>query len=53
MQRRTVLRLDGKVARIDAIMFSQAIEAEGAVVFQKACKMNLEGIVSKRLGGSY
>jgi bifunctional non-homologous end joining protein LigD len=26
---------------------------EGAVVFQHACKMGLEGIVSKRLGSSY
>ena len=26
---------------------------EGAVVFQPACKMGLEGIVSKRLGSRY
>ena len=26
---------------------------EGAVVFQHACKMELEGIVSKRLGSRY
>ena len=26
---------------------------EGAVVFQYACKMGLEGIVSKRLGSRY
>jgi bifunctional non-homologous end joining protein LigD len=26
---------------------------EGAVVFAHACKMGLEGIVSKRLGSSY
>ena len=26
---------------------------EGAVVFQHACKMGLEGIVSKRLGSRY
>ena len=26
---------------------------EGAVVFQHACKMGLEGIVSKRLGSHY
>ena len=36
-----------------AIMFSEAIEAEGALVFRKACEMGLEGIVSKRLGSSY
>jgi ATP-dependent DNA ligase len=27
--------------------------SEGAVVFQHACKMGLEGIVSKRLGSRY
>jgi bifunctional non-homologous end joining protein LigD len=26
---------------------------EGAIVFQHACKMGLEGIVSKRLGSRY
>ena len=41
------------VAGIDAILFSDGIEAEGAVVFAKACEMGLEGIVSKRLGGPY
>ena len=45
--------LDALVAGINAIMFSEAIEAEGAVVFAKACEMGLEGIVSKRLGGAY
>jgi len=34
-------------------LFSEAIEAEGALVFAKACEMGLEGIVSKRLGGPY
>ena len=41
------------VAGIDAIMFSEAIDAEGVLVFRKACEMGLEGIVSKRLGGAY
>jgi bifunctional non-homologous end joining protein LigD len=45
-------QLDAVVAGIDAILFSQAIDAEGAVVF-KACEMGLEGIISKRLGGPY
>ncbi len=36
-----------------AIVFSEAIEAEGAVVFEKACQMGLEGIVSKRVGSRY
>jgi bifunctional non-homologous end joining protein LigD len=35
------------------ILFSEAIEAEGALVFAKACKMGLEGIVSKRAGSLY
>jgi bifunctional non-homologous end joining protein LigD len=38
---------------IDAINFSDAIEGDGAVVFDHACKLGLEGIVSKRLGGLY
>ena len=41
------------VAGAHAIQFSEAIEAEGALVFRKACEMGLEGIVSKRLGGAY
>ncbi len=41
------------VAGIDAISFSEAIDAECAVVFAKACELGLEGIVSKRLGGAY
>ena len=45
--------LDALVAGINAIMFSEAIEAEGAIVFQKAVEMGLEGIVSKRVGGAY
>jgi ATP-dependent DNA ligase len=31
-------------------MFSEAFEAEGVLVFAKACEMGLEGIVSKRAG---
>jgi ATP-dependent DNA ligase len=27
--------------------------AEGALVFDKACEMGLEGIVSKRVGSAY
>ena len=41
------------VAGINAITFSEAIDGEGAIVFDKACEMGLEGIVSKRLGGVY
>jgi hypothetical protein len=46
-------KLEPPVADADAILFSEAIEAEGALVFAKAREMGLEGIVSKRLGGRY
>src|SRR5271157_1911035 len=41
------------VAGIDGVVFSEAIEADGAIVFAKACEMGLEGIVSKRVGSRY
>jgi hypothetical protein len=34
----------------DGILFSEALAAEGEVVFAKACELGLEGIVSKRPG---
>jgi ATP-dependent DNA ligase len=37
----------------EGVLFSEAIEAEGALVFAKACEMGLEGIVSKRAGSVY
>jgi bifunctional non-homologous end joining protein LigD len=37
----------------DAILFSEAIEGEGKVVFTKACELGLEGIVSKHAGSLY
>jgi ATP-dependent DNA ligase len=46
-------QLESLVAGTDAITFSEAIAAEGAIVFAKACELGLEGIVSKRLGGVY
>jgi ATP dependent DNA ligase domain len=45
--------LQALVAGVDSIIFSQAIEAEGAHVFAKACELGLEGIVSKRAGSRY
>jgi bifunctional non-homologous end joining protein LigD len=45
--------LERIVRSADAILFSEAIEAEGALVFAKACEMGLEGIVSKRAGSLY
>jgi bifunctional non-homologous end joining protein LigD len=41
------------VAGVDGILFSEALSAEGALVFAKACEMGLEGIVSKRAGSRY
>jgi bifunctional non-homologous end joining protein LigD len=45
--------LESLLAEQSIILFSEAIECEGALVFAKACEMGLEGIVSKRLGGVY
>ncbi len=45
--------LERIVKGADAILFSEAIAAEGALVFAKACEMGLEGIVSKRVGSIY
>ena len=41
------------VAGVDSIVFSEVIDAEGAIVFAHACKLGLEGIVSKRAGCRY
>ena len=46
-RREALLRLVAK-RRSDGILFSEALAAEGAVVFAKACQLGLEGIVSKR-----
>ena len=41
------------VAGVGNIQFSAALAIEGAVVFAHACKLGLEGIVSKRTGSRY
>jgi bifunctional non-homologous end joining protein LigD len=41
------------VAGVGGILLSEALAAEGAVVFAKACELGLEGIVSKRAGNFY
>jgi bifunctional non-homologous end joining protein LigD len=46
-------QLESLVAGIDALIFSEAIGDEGALVFAHACKLCLEGVVSKRLGSRY
>jgi bifunctional non-homologous end joining protein LigD len=46
-----------KLARLVAgainIRFSEALAAEDAIVFDYACKLGLEGVVSKRAGSRY
>ena len=37
----------------DDIRFSEAIEAQGVLVFARALELGLEGIVSKRAGSRY
>jgi bifunctional non-homologous end joining protein LigD len=40
-------------AGVKGIVFSEALAADGAVVFAKACELGLEGIVSKRASSRY
>jgi ATP-dependent DNA ligase len=37
----------------DGIQVSEAITGDGAAIFRHACSMDLEGIVSKRIGSRY
>jgi bifunctional non-homologous end joining protein LigD len=47
-------RLAKLLARADLhIQFHEHIEEDGATVFLHACKLGLEGIVSKRKGSRY
>ena len=41
------------VAGVDHVLFSNALVADGALVFAKACELGLEGIISKRVGSRY
>jgi bifunctional non-homologous end joining protein LigD len=41
-------RLEKLLARTSGIRFVEHLEGDGAIIFQHACKMKLEGIVSKR-----
>jgi bifunctional non-homologous end joining protein LigD len=49
-RRKALARL---VRGVDSIQFSQSVAGEGATVFSHACKLGLEGIVSKRAGSRY
>jgi bifunctional non-homologous end joining protein LigD len=47
-------KLDRLLARASTgIVFSEHTDEDGAVVFRHACKLGLEGIVSKRLSAPY
>jgi bifunctional non-homologous end joining protein LigD len=50
-RKRRLARLLGK--RRIGIVLSQHTDEDGAAIFQQACKMRLEGIVSKRLSAPY
>ena len=39
--------------RPDCIQFNEHLEADGSIVFERACRMGLEGIVSKRIDAPY
>ena len=45
--------LEQLIAGVDSIQFSTGLAGDGATVFAHACKLGLEGIVSKRLGSRY
>ena len=45
--------LEPLVAGVDSIQFSTNFAGDGAVVFAHACKLGLEGIVSKRVSSRY
>ena len=40
-------------AMLEGIQLSEAITGDGATIFRHACWMDLEGIISKRLGSRY
>jgi ATP-dependent DNA ligase len=50
-RKKRLARLVGK--RRIGIVLSAHTEEDGALIFQRACKMGLEGIVSKRLRAPY
>jgi bifunctional non-homologous end joining protein LigD len=41
-------RLKKLLARTEGMHFVDHVEGDGGIIFEHACKMNLEGIVSKR-----
>ena len=51
-RKQRLARLIGK-AKQNAIRFVEHLTDDGAVVFEHACRMGLEGIVSKRVDAPY
>jgi ATP-dependent DNA ligase len=46
--------LDGPVADVEAgILLNEHVAEDGATVFAHACRLGAEGIVSKRIDGTY
>ena len=41
-------KLEKLLVRSDGIRFSEHLDGDGAIIFAHACKLGLEGIVSKR-----
>ena len=53
-RKRLAKRLSRKTkAMHDGIQISETITGDGAAIFRHACGMDLEGIVSKRIGSRY
>jgi bifunctional non-homologous end joining protein LigD len=46
-------KLSRLIVDVVDVVFSEAVDVEGAIVFAHACKLGLEGIVSKRAGSRY
>jgi bifunctional non-homologous end joining protein LigD len=50
---RTVPTVNTNLVGFDGIRFNEHLEGDGPTVFAHACKMGLEGIVSKRKDSAY
>jgi bifunctional non-homologous end joining protein LigD len=58
LRRKPIEERKSKLAKLirrprPGILLNQHYEVDGAIVFEHACKLGCEGIVSKRLGSSY
>jgi bifunctional non-homologous end joining protein LigD len=58
LQRSPIERRKAKLARLvgarhPGVVLNQHYDGDGAIIFEHACKLGCEGIVSKRLGSLY